>query len=219
MRTQLFLFDLDGTLVDTAPDLGGAVNDMLRDRGLPELSMEVLRAPAGHGAPALLRTAFGIERDDPKFPEMREEFLENYRRRGVSHSPLFTGIRDLLRALTEAGIACGIVTNKPIELTRAVCDELDLTRHMAVVIGVGMPGTAVKPKPDSLIKALEDTGITAAHAVYAGDSTFDAEAAHAAGLPFAWVAWGCQPSPTPADITELVATSPADLFEWAIRRG
>ena len=76
MTQRLFLFDLDGTLVDSAPDLAGAMNEMLAARGLPERPLEELREPSGHGGPALLKAAFGMERTDPRFEAMRQEFLE-----------------------------------------------------------------------------------------------------------------------------------------------
>ena len=78
MTQRLFLFDLDGTLVDSAPDLAGAMNEMLAARGLPERPLEELREPSGHGGPALLKAAFGMERTDPRFEAMRQEFLERY---------------------------------------------------------------------------------------------------------------------------------------------
>ena len=107
MRPNLFLFDLDGTLVDTSPDLGGAVNDMRVARGLAPLPLETLRAPSGHGGPALLKAAFGMDRTDPKFESMRAEFLARYAERGASHSAVFPGVTDLLAALRAEDFACG----------------------------------------------------------------------------------------------------------------
>ena len=219
MLPRLFLFDLDGTLVDSAPDLGGAVNDMLAARGLPELPLEALRAPAGHGAPALIKRAIGIERDDPRFPGLRAEFLRNYAARGVSHSPLYAGVRELLEGLKEMGVASGVVTNKPHDLALKVCDELALTPHLAAIVGVGIPGTEVKPLPGSLLKALTDLGVEPQAALYAGDSTTDGLAAHAADMPFAWVAWGCQSEPPEAGAVDFIAREPADLLIWALRQG
>ncbi|WP_295476813.1 HAD hydrolase-like protein [uncultured Sutterella sp.] len=219
MLPRLFLFDLDGTLVDSAPDLGGAANDMLAARGRPELPLEELRVPAGHGAPALLKRAFSIERDDPRFPELRDEFLRNYVARGVSHSSVYAGVRELLEGLREMGVASGVVTNKPHELALKVCDELALTPLLATIVGVGIPGTEVKPLPGSLLKALADLGAQPEAALYAGDSTTDGLAAHAAGMPFAWVSWGCQPEAPEAGVADFIAREPADLLVWAMRRG
>lgn len=161
MIPGLFLFDLDGTLVDTAPDLGGAVNDMRIARGLEPLPLDLLREPAGHGAPKLLKAAFNMETTDEAYPAMRAEFLKNYAARGVSHSPLFAGIRELLEALREMHVPMGVVTNKPQELADRVCRELDLSDFMEVVIGLGPEGTKLKPAPDSLLLALKRTGIPA----------------------------------------------------------
>ena len=88
MTQRLFLFDLDGTLVDSAPDLAGAMNEMLAARGLPERPLEELREPSGHGGPALLKAAFGMERTDPRFEAMRQEFLERYAARATRSSTL-----------------------------------------------------------------------------------------------------------------------------------
>ena len=186
MIPGLFLFDLDGTLVDTAPDLGGAVNDMRIARGLEPLPLDLLREPAGHGAPKLLKAAFNMETTDEAYPAMRAEFLKNYAARGVSHSPLFAGIRELLEALREMHVPMGVVTNKPQELADRVCRELDLSDFMEVVIGLGPEGTKLKPAPDSLLLALKRTGIPAEKTLYAGDNTKDALAAQAAGMPFAF---------------------------------
>lgn len=218
MLPRLFLFDLDGTLVDSAPDLGGAVNDMRVARGLEPLPAEVLREPAGHGAPKLLKATFGLNPSDPEYPAMRAEFLRNYAARGVSHSPLFPGIRELLESLDEMHVHAGVVTNKPQELADKVCRELGLTEFMDVVIGLGPEGTKLKPEPDSLLLALKMTGVPAEAALYAGDNTKDAQAAKAAGLPFAFVAWGCQLEAPEENLRECVAETPADLIAWMLRR-
>lgn len=218
MIPGLFLFDLDGTLVDTAPDLGGAVNDMRIARGLEPLPLDLLREPAGHGAPKLLKAAFNMETTDEAYPAMRAGFLKNYAARGVSHSPLFAGIRELLEALREMHVPMGVVTNKPQELADRVCRELDLSDFMEVVIGLGPEGTKLKPAPDSLLLALKRTGIPAEKTLYAGDNTKDALAAQAAGMPFAFVAWGCQQELPDRALYECAARTPADLLSWMLRR-
>lgn len=218
MLPGLFLFDLDGTLVDTAPDLGGAVNDMRIARGLEPLPLDCLREPAGHGAPKLLKTAFNMETTDPEYAAMRLEFLRNYAARGVSHSPLFPGIRELLEALREMRVPMGVVTNKPQELADKVCRDLNLADFMEVVIGLGPEGTKLKPAPDSLLLALRKTGIPAEKTLYAGDNTKDALAAQAARMPFAFVAWGCQQELPDAQLYECAARTPADLMSWMLRR-
>lgn len=218
MRPNLFLFDLDGTLVDTSPDLGGAVNDMRVARGLAPLPLETLRAPSGHGGPALLKAAFGMDRTDPKFESMRAEFLARYAERGASHSAVFPGITDLLAALRAEDFACGVVTNKPQRMAERVVADLNLAPMLSVTVGLGPEGTALKPRPDSILLALRLAGVAPREALYAGDSTSDGVAAHAAGVPFAWVSWGCQAAAPEAKDADLIAASPAELLDWALAR-
>ena len=128
MTQRLFLFDLDGTLVDSAPDLAGAMNEMLAARGLPERPLEELREPSGHGGPALLKAAFGMERTDPRFEAMRQEFLERYAARATRSSTLYPNVVQMLDRLTAAGVKLGVVTNKPQGLAEIVCEHLGLCR-------------------------------------------------------------------------------------------
>ena len=218
MTQRLFLFDLDGTLVDSAPDLAGAMNEMLAARGLPERPLEELREPSGHGGPALLKAAFGMERTDPRFEAMRQEFLERYAARATRSSTLYPNVVQMLDRLTAAGVKLGVVTNKPQGLAEIVCEHLGLTPRMTVVVGLGPAGTALKPKPDSLIYALKLAGAKAADALYAGDSNSDGLACQPIGLPFAWVSWGCQKTPPDSGIFDYIADEPAQLVEWALFR-
>lgn len=216
MKPALFLFDLDGTLVDTAPDLAGAVNEMRTARGLSSLPLSDLRAPAGHGGPALLRTAFGMERTHPQFEAMRAEFMERYAKRCTQASRPFPGIAALLEKLVGNGIRCGVVTNKPHGLALRVVDATGLAPCLSVTLGLGAPGTALKPAPDSIRTALERMGVAPSAALYAGDSDSDARASRSLGLSFAWVPWGCQASAPANPGPDFIARNPGDLLAWAL---
>ena len=215
MKSALFLFDLDGTLVDTAPDLGGAVNDMRVVRGLDPLPLELLRAPAGHGSPELLKVAFGMDSSHPAFAEMRAEFLSRYAERCTESSILFPGVLELLTALKAQGVTCGVVTNKPHPLALRVVDALGIAPYLTLTLGTGAPGTALKPAPDSLLTALQTLQIPPERALYAGDSSSDALASAAANLAFAWVSWGCQKDAPTAPAPRFVARRTEDLLIWA----
>ena len=216
MKPALFLFDLDGTLVDTAPDLAGAVNEMRAARGLAPMPLSVLRAPAGHGGPALLGTAFGMKPTHPQFKAMRAEFMERYAGRCTQASRPFPGIASLLEGLVENGIRCGVVTNKPHDLAQRVVEAMGLAPRLSVTLGLGAPGTALKPAPDSIRTALELTGAAPSCALYAGDSDSDARASRSVGLPFAWVSWGCQATAPEDPAPDFIAGSPDDLLAWAL---
>ncbi|MBU2753592.1 HAD-IA family hydrolase [Acidithiobacillus sp. CV18-2] len=189
MHWQALLFDLDGTLVDSAPDLVGAVQDLARERNLPVPAFDALRRMASHGAPGLLGKAFGITPADPDYAQMRLDFLRLYRARAHRASVLFPGILQTLRYLSERQIPWAIVTNKSEELTHDLLGTLALPYPPAIVVG---GDTTEKPKPSPLPVqyALRHLGIEPEATVFLGDDRRDIEAAHAAGC-HAWAAsWG-----------------------------
>ena len=149
MTIRLFLFDLDGTLVDTAPDLALAVNMVRTARGIAPLPEEELRPYASRGAPGLLGKAMGIGRDDPAFLALRTEFLDNYAAHMTDRSRPFEGVPVMLEALRAAGIRTGVVTNKVEHLALRLTDNLGLDGQLDVVLGSDSEGCAMKPAPDS----------------------------------------------------------------------
>ena len=159
MTIRLFLFDLDGTLVDTAPDLALAVNMVRTARGIAPLPEEELRPYASRGAPGLLGKAMGIGRDDPAFLALRTEFLDNYAAHMTDRSRPFEGVPVMLEALRAAGIRTGVVTNKVEHLALRLTDNLGLDGQLDVVLGSDSEGCAMKPAPDSLLTAARLTGV------------------------------------------------------------
>ncbi len=217
MTIRLFLFDLDGTLVDTAPDLALAVNMVRTARSIPPLSEEDLRPYASKGAPGLLGKAMGIDRNDSEFPSLRKEFLDNYAAHMTDRSRPFDGIEAMLDALRTAGIRTGVVTNKVEHLAIRLTGDLGLGTKLDIVLGSDSPGCAMKPAPDSLLTAARQLDIPVTDILYAGDDPRDVAAAHAAGMPCAACAWGYALTPPETWNADFVAQTPADIFTWAMQ--
>jgi phosphoglycolate phosphatase len=176
------LFDLDGTLADTAPDLGHALN-LLRERhGLPPLPDDLIRPQASHGARGLLGLGFGVTPEDAGFAALREEFLELYRAHICTHTRLFPGTSELLTELESKGIAWGVVTNKPARFTEPLLEALGLSRRAACIIS-GDTCSQPKPHPEPMLCACREVGAEPEACLYVGDAERDVEAAEAAGIP------------------------------------
>ena len=192
------LFDLDGTLADTAPDLVAAVNKVRTDRGLPPGPYETLRLQASHGARGLIGSAFGVTPDDAAFAALRDAFLANYESALCVQSRLFDGIPALLAALTERGMPWGIVTNKAARLTDPLVERLGLAEGAACVVS-GDTTPHSKPHPAPLLYAAERIGIMPGQIVYVGDDLRDIQAGKAAGMATVAAAYGyCGDSLSPA---------------------
>jgi len=188
-RVELVLFDLDGTLADTAPDLGGAVNRMLLARGREPLPIAELRPVASHGARGLLGVAFGVTPADRQFEDLRQEFFREYEAALCVDSILFPTMDETLSDLEAAGVRWGIVTNKMARFTVPLVRALGLHGRAACVVS---GDTAPKPKPDPapLLHALAATRCTAEAALYVGDDLRDIQAGRAAGIRTVAVSYG-----------------------------
>ena len=183
------LFDLDGTLVDSAPDLGGAVDRMRTARGLPSLPLDDYRPMAGAGARGMLGVAFGMTPEDPLFPEMREEFFRNYETHLLDRTYAFQGIEALLGQLQQQGLAWGVVTNKTERFGLPLCRQMPVLQSAAGVI-CGDTTPHAKPHPEPLLAAARRLALEPAQCLYVGDDLRDMVAAHAAGMPCVAAAWG-----------------------------
>lgn len=186
---QAVLFDLDGTLVDTAPDLGYALNLQRARHGLAPLPENTIRPQASHGARGLLGVGFGVGPDDVRFAALREEFLELYAANICHHSQPFPGILDLLDAIEARGLKWGVVTNKPARFTEPLMSLLDLAERAACIVS-GDTCPQPKPHPAPMLAAAELCGAAPAACLYLGDAERDIEAARAAGMPALVAAWG-----------------------------
>jgi 2-phosphoglycolate phosphatase len=183
------LFDLDGTLADTAPDLAAAVNKMQRMRGLPETPLDVLRPLASAGARGLLGGAFGIGPQADGYDAMRDEFLANYAADLCVHTTLFPGIGTMLDELDVRGVRWGIVTNKAMRLTAPLVDLLGIGERAACVVG-GDTTPHSKPHPAPLLHAAGQLTLAPGRIVYVGDDLRDIQAGSAAGMATVAAAYG-----------------------------
>jgi phosphoglycolate phosphatase len=187
------LFDLDGTLADTAPDLAAALNTMLAADGRAPLAYEAIRPWVSWGALRLIRLGYGDELEAAPIAELRRRFLACYEARICRDSRLFPGIAEVLAALEAAAVPWGIVTNKPGWLTEPLLAALGLGERASTVIsGDTLP--FAKPHPMPLLHAARELGVPAAQCVYVGDSVGDIEAGRAAGMFTIAAAWGYIPA-------------------------
>jgi N-acetyl-D-muramate 6-phosphate phosphatase len=209
---KALLFDLDGTLADTAPDLAAAVNKMRHDRGLDDTPFEVLRPLASAGARGLIGAAFGIAPGDERYDALRMEFLANYASDIAVHTCLFDGVNELLDGIEKRGLLWGIVTNKPALYTDVLVPLISLG-HAACVIS-GDTTAHAKPHPQPLLEAARRLQLAPEQCWYVGDDLRDIQAGIAARMPTIAAAWGycghTEPQSWQADVT---ATYPIDLLE------
>ncbi|WP_370630097.1 HAD family hydrolase [Xenophilus sp. Marseille-Q4582] len=188
-RLQAVLFDLDGTLVDSAPELGAAADQMRTERGLPSLPLADYRPMAGAGARGMLGIAFGITPDSPDFPALREEFFVRYERRMLEGTHAFEGVPELLQALQARGLRWGVVTNKQRRFT----EPLTAARPLFATAGAIVSGDSTphaKPHPEPLLEAARRLGVPPGACIYVGDDERDIVAGRAAGMRTVAAAYG-----------------------------
>ena len=214
-RQPLLLFDLDGTLIDSAPDLAGAANDLRAVHGLPPLAHAELRPMVGSGARGMVGVAFGVLPADDRFAGLRDAFLARYAERLLHSTRIFDAVLPVLDALDAAGLRWGIVTNKAMRFTAPLVDGLGL-RTRAVVVIAGDTTPHAKPHPAPLLEAARQAAVPPSACVYIGDDHRDIVAGRAAGMTTLAAAWGYlgQGDPVQAWGADHVLTSPADLLQW-----
>lgn len=178
---QAVLFDFDGTLVDTAPDLGYALNLQRERHGLPFLPEAAIRPYASHGSRGLLEIGFGLLPTDASFEDMRAEYLELYTQVMTRQPVLFEGMAETLHAIEQRGLRWGIVTNKPRRFTMPMVSHMGLDLRAAAVIS-GDDAPQPKPSPQTLLMACERMQIDPQTALYVGDAERDVQAGNAAGM-------------------------------------
>ncbi|MBF5007961.1 HAD family hydrolase [Diaphorobacter caeni] len=188
-NVRAVLFDLDGTLIDSAPDLGAAA-DMLRvARGLPSLPIEAYRHMAGAGARGMLKVGFDMTPEHPEFPALREEFFNNYEARIHESTFQFDGVPQLVEALVAHSLPWGVVTNKATRFTSLIVERMPLFATAgAVVSGDTTPHS--KPHPAPLLEAAKRMGIDPVQCIYVGDDERDIIGGKAAGMLTVAAAYG-----------------------------
>ena len=175
------LFDLDGTLVDTAPDLGYALNIQLERHGKKLLTDSVIRPFASHGSRGLIGLGFGITPKDDSFLAMRDEYLAIYETVFMRSPVLLYGVEDLLQIIENKKLKWGIVTNKPSRFTQRLIESMDL-HHRAACVVSGDDATQPKPSPATLLLACSQIDVNPKNCVYVGDAERDIVAGKAAGM-------------------------------------
>ena len=189
MRFAAVLFDLDGTLIDSAPDLAGAGNDMRLARGLPRRPLAHFRPMVGAGARGMVERALDVGPDDPSFPALRGEFLQRYEQRMTRETAVFPAMLPVIAALSAHAVPWGIVTNKAARFSEPLVRALDGLRSSATLV-CGDTTAHAKPHPEPLLEAARRLGVPASGCVYVGDDLRDVQAGRAARMTTIAAAWG-----------------------------
>lgn len=217
VRTRLVLFDLDGTLVDTAQDLAAAVNRCRTRRNLAPTPLHELRPWTSHGARGLIRCAFGMGPEDAGYDELRAEFLDYYAQALCVHSRLYPGVEQALDTIEASNQRWGVVTNKAARFTEPLMRALGLDSRAACVVS---GDTVARPKPDPapILFALSQCGVPPSECVYIGDDPRDVQAGRAAGVRTVAAAYGYLGGAH--DVAgwgaDLVIHGPLDLLPWIL---
>ncbi|MFZ2268660.1 MAG: HAD-IA family hydrolase [Azonexus sp.] len=216
---EAVLFDLDGTLADTAPDLGGAANQLLQEEGLPPAALAYLRPYASQGVRGLLKAGFGIDQTHVDYPRLFDRFLDLYAARICEDSRLFEGIPELLDALEGMGLRWGIVTNKRMRFTDPLVELLELSPRTRCVVS-GDTTAEAKPSPLPVLHACQLLACAPQRTLYVGDDRRDIEAGRAAGCLTVAVTYGYlgDSGPLTAWGADLIIDHPAELAAFLSAR-
>ena len=215
MAIRTVLFDLDGTLLDTAPDLTYALNQVLAEESRPALPLATLRPLVSHGARALIRYAFGLEPGDPGFEARRQRLLEVYRANLARETRPFPGIIEVLDCLSARGLNWGVVTNKPSWLTQPLLAALALLDRAACVVS-GDTAEYAKPHPAPMLLACRQAGSQAFECLCVGDARRDIEAGRNAGMQTLIAGFGYVPPDvdTSGWKADGFIQRPAEILDW-----
>ncbi len=212
---KTILFDLDGTLVDTAPDLSETLNRLLIRHQLPPRSFESIRPYVSHGSNGMLGFAFGVTEGDTEYVDLRKEFLDIYENHLCHQSQLFDGMDEVLDFIEASKLSWGVVTNKPDFLTRPLMQELSLEKRCACIVS-GDTLSQRKPEPAPMLHAAELAGSRADECVYVGDAKRDIEAGNRAGMHtlialYGYIEKNDRPDHWQADGS---ISKPSELIDW-----
>ncbi|WP_125559710.1 HAD family hydrolase [Pseudoalteromonas rubra] len=213
--TQAVIFDLDGTLLDTSDDLGAALNHVLKQHEMAEVSRSVYSPAISNGVKALLEVGFGEHLSKFDFAALKQQLLDHYAQHIAVHSCCFEGIETLLQTLLGREIKIAIMTNKPTFLTMPLLAQISQLKGIEVVV-CGDTLEVAKPHPEPLLLAAEQLGVDPTMCTYVGDAERDIEAAKAAGMRSATALWGFIPSLEEAHSwsADLNLTNPESLISY-----
>jgi phosphoglycolate phosphatase len=190
-RTDLLIFDLDGTLIDSERDLADSVNATRTWKGLPPFDIETVRSYVGSGAPVLIKRAFP-NASDTELPRLLRYFLDYYREHMLDATVLYPGVREALEALHAADVPMAVLTNKPVRFSMKLIEGLGLETHFFRVYG-GNSFEEKKPHPRGIDLLVNEIGADRARTVMVGDSAVDVRTARNANVKACGVSWGFQP--------------------------
>ena len=213
------LFDLDGTLIDTAPDFVRIVNQLRQEHQLPPFTYDRVRQQVSNGARALVTLAFGGEDNNPHFADHLAALLQRYEASLAQESGLFAGLDNALQTLEKANIPWGIVTNKPSRYTNPLLAGLNLEQRCAIAICPDQV-THRKPHPEPILTACQRIGVDPAHTLYVGDHARDIEAGKRANSYTIAAAWGYLNAGEQAEDwnAHLTLATPEAFTEWLTRQ-
>lgn len=214
-RVAAVLFDFDGTLVDSAPDMADTANEMRAAHGLGAAPYEHLRRMVGSGARGMVGVAFGVRPGEQGYDELRADFLVRYERRMLERTTVFSAMHLVLERLHQHAIRWGVVTNKATRLALPMMQGLGLSQRCATLIG-GDSTPYTKPHPEPLLEAARRLGVAAEHCVYVGDDVRDVRAGRAAGMATLAAGWGYLGDAEPIDTwgADEVLPAPDALLKW-----
>lgn len=213
-KIKLLIFDLDGTLVDSRLDLAQSVNAMLRNFGRHALPTDVIASYVGDGAPTLVRRALGDPQDEGFLHEALHYFMAYYREHKLDHTTVYRGITDALTAIQRSGNGVprimAVLTNKPVNPSRAIVEALGMTRYFRQVYG-GNSFPTKKPDPAGAMQVLAETGVRPEHAAMVGDSHVDVQTGRNAGLYTVGVTYGFAPHTLNDEPPDVLVDTPEEL--------
>lgn len=189
MRLRAVLFDMDGTLLDTAPDFIAICQAMRAERGLPPVADKLVRDVISGGARAMVAATFAMDPETPEFEPLRLEFLERYQRDCAVHSKLFDGMEELLQDIERGKLLWGVVTNKPVRFAEPIMQRLGLAERSSLLICPDHVKNS-KPDPEPMILACKTLGLDPASVLFVGDDLRDIESGRDAGTRTAAVRYG-----------------------------
>lgn len=214
-KITTLLFDLDGTLLDTAPDLGWALNQLREEHQLPPLEMDLIRPTVGYGSRSMLKLGFDVDEAHPSYSNLVARLLDLYQIRMTQETKPFNGMLDVLAALEQQGIIWGIVTNKPSRFTYEILKAMQLeTRAAVIVCGDSLPKR--KPNPDQILHACTTLRQKPEECVYIGDTEIDVTASKAAGTKSLVAMYGyIAPDENPTNWeADGYINKPLDIIDW-----
>jgi phosphoglycolate phosphatase len=217
-QIRAVLFDLDGTLIDSAPDLGAAADKMRVDRGMPSLPLHTYRSMAGAGARGMIGVAFGHTPEHPEYESLKSEFLANYEACMTERTRAFDGVAELINAIGLAGLHWGVVTNKMERFALPLTRQMPLFASARTVIG-GDTTPHAKPHPAPLLEAARQMGLAPGDCIYVGDDERDIAAGLAAGMPTVAARYGYlgAKADTLSWGAHVHIDTPLELLNWLAR--